>query len=89
MDKKQKKRDEENARPEASQAAEGLRRSRASDTLIRIVSDNHTKLSGMADTKAHIILTLCAGIITVSVTGILRPPGDLHLASIVTWRLPC
>jgi hypothetical protein len=81
--KQKKKRKEEEAGAEELAPNESVRR-RASDTLIRIVSDNHTKLSAMADTKAHIMLTLCAGIITLSITGILRPWGELRVASFVT-----
>jgi hypothetical protein len=80
MGKKQKKkRREKGAGAEELMPNESVRR-RASDTLIRIVSDNHTKLSAMA----HIMLTLCAGIITVSITGIPRPWGELRVASFVT-----
>lgn len=84
MGKKHKKKKKEGeADTVEALPTESVRR-RSSDTLIRIVSDNHTKLSAMADTKAHIMLTLCAGIITVSITGILRPWGGLRVASFVT-----
>lgn len=74
MGKKKKRKSEEEIEP-AELAPDIARRSRASDTLIRIVSDNHTKLSAMADTKAHIMLTLCAGVLTVSGSGLIRSSG--------------
>lgn len=83
MGKKHKKTKEAGPESRPEPTPESVRR-RSSDMLIRIVSDNHTKLSAMADTKAHIMLTLCAGIITVSITGILRPWGELRVASFVT-----
>jgi len=83
MGKKRKKKKEAEELGGEPPSTESVRR-RSSDTLIRIVSDNHTKLSAMADTKAHIMLTLCAGIITVSITGIVRPWGELRVASFVT-----
>lgn len=76
MGKKKKRKAEEIEAAETGESApETARRSRSSDTLIRIVSDNHTKLSAMADTKAHIMLTLCAGVLTVSGSGLIRSSG--------------
>ena len=55
---------------------------RGIDTLFRITLSNHTRLSGIADSKANILLSVNAIIISIALSSIipkLDSPGNAHL----------
>ncbi|AWG21807.1 phosphohydrolase [Flavobacterium faecale] len=55
---------------------------RGIDTLFRITLGNHTRLSGIADSKANILLSVNAIIISIALSSIipkLDSPGNAHL----------
>ncbi|GIZ09848.1 Pycsar system effector family protein [Flavobacterium sp. UMI-01] len=69
--KKEKKRKPKKEKPD-----------RGIDTLFRITLSNHTRLSGIADSKANILLSVNAIIISVALSSIipkLDSPGNAHL----------
>jgi hypothetical protein len=49
------------------------RADRSADSMFRTVSNNHFRISAMADSKAHIMITICAGIIGLSVKQLFDP----------------
>jgi hypothetical protein len=57
--------------------------SRSGETLFRILSSNQTTLSQMADTKAHIMLSICAGVITLSMGRVFEPDSARYAAIIL------
>lgn len=59
------------------------RPSRSGETLFRILSSNQTTLSQMADTKAHIMLSICAGVITLSMGRAFEPDSARYAAIIL------
>jgi hypothetical protein len=46
---------------------------RSADTMFRTVLNNHFRLSQMADNKAHIMITICAGIIGFTLRQLFDP----------------
>jgi hypothetical protein len=80
MGKKSKHRVEESAVPDVL-PPESPRSSRSGELLFRILSSNQVTLSQMADTKAHIMLSICAGVITLSMGRVFQP--DARYAAIV------
>lgn len=49
------------------------RADKSADPMFRSLLANHFRLSAMADTKAHIMITICAGIIGLSVKQLFDP----------------
>jgi hypothetical protein len=80
-DKKRRKRDRDGRWAEAGAAdltgkaakRQADRADRAADNLFRIAHGKHESLSGMADSKAHIMITICAAVIGVSATQVYDP----------------
>lgn len=64
MGKKDKEKGQEGEYPKADRSA---------DMMFRTVSNNHFRLSAMADNKAHIMITICAGIVGLSVKQLFDP----------------
>ena len=57
------------------------RADRAGENLLRIAFAKHEQLSAMADNKAHLMLTICLGVMGVSATQIFDP--QLQYAALV------
>ncbi|MFB9076840.1 Pycsar system effector family protein [Flavobacterium procerum] len=69
--------DEENSKKDKSDKTE-----RGVDTLFRVTLGNHTRLSGIADSKANILLSVNAIIISIALSSIipkLDSPKNAHL----------
>ncbi|WP_026713925.1 Pycsar system effector family protein [Flavobacterium daejeonense] len=65
-----------------AKAAKVSKPDRGIDTLFRITLSNHTRLSGIADSKANILLSVNAIIISIALSTIvpkLDSPGNAHL----------
>lgn len=82
MGKKAKHREEVEAVPERP-PSEPTKASRSGETLFRILSSNQTTLSQMADTKAHIMLSICAGVITLSMGRVFEPDVARYAAIVM------
>lgn len=71
-DKKNKKKKTKNKKPD-----------RGIDTLFRITLSNHTRLSGIADSKANILLSVNAIIISIALSSIIPKLDSVHNAHLV------
>jgi Family of unknown function (DUF5706) len=81
---KKHKRQEEEASPGAHTGQfETAKPGRSGETLFRILSSNQVTLSQMADTKAHIMLTICAGVITLSLGRVFHPESARYAAIVL------
>ncbi|MRX68249.1 HD domain-containing protein [Flavobacterium resistens] len=72
--------DDENKKREKAEKAE--KPERGIDTLFRVTLGNHTRLSGIADSKANILLSVNAIIISIALSSIipkLDSPKNAHL----------
>lgn len=72
--------EEENRKKEKAEKAE--KPERGIDTLFRVTLGNHTRLSGIADSKANILLSVNAIIISIALSSIipkLDSPKNAHL----------
>ncbi|WP_338840370.1 Pycsar system effector family protein [Flavobacterium ginsenosidimutans] len=72
--------EEENKKKEKAEKAE--KPDRGIDTLFRVTLGNHTRLSGIADSKANILLSVNAIIISIALSSIipkLDSPKNAHL----------
>jgi len=73
---KKEKKDKSKKEPKASKPDRGI------DTLFRVTLSNHTRLSGIADSKANILLSVNAIIISIALSTIvpkLDSPSNAHL----------
>jgi hypothetical protein len=82
MGKKSRHHADERPGPDPSQP-DPAKPSRSGETLFRILSSNQTTLSQMADTKAHIMLTICAGVITLSMGRVFQPDSARYAAIVL------
>jgi len=60
---------------------------RSADSLFRTIVGNHFRLSQMADNKAHIMITICAGIIGFSIKQLFDPQLMYATATIILTSL--
>ncbi|MEK9136304.1 MAG: hypothetical protein AAB393_04220, partial [Bacteroidota bacterium] len=60
---------------------------RSADSMFRTIVGNHFRLSQMADNKAHIMITICAGIIGFSIRQLFDPQLMYATASIILFSL--
>ena len=81
--KSSRHRADEEANQEFSPPEAHSKPSRSGDTLFRILSTNQTTLSQMADTKAHIMLSICAGVITLSMGRVFEPDSARYAAIVL------
>jgi hypothetical protein len=68
---------------ERNGAAEFPKADRSADSMFRTIQGNHFRLSQMADNKAHIMITICAGIIGFSIQGLFDPQLMYATATII------
>ena len=63
------------------------RADRSADPMFRSLLANHFRLSAMADTKAHIMITICAGIIGLSIKQLFDPQLFYATITLITCCL--
>lgn len=68
---------------EKDEAAEFPKADRSADSMFRNILGNHFRLSQMADNKAHIMITICAGIIGFSIKQLFDPQLMYATATII------
>lgn len=81
--KSSRHRTDEELSPETSPPDPSPKPSRSGETLFRILSSNQTTLSQMADTKAHIMLSICAGVVTLSMGRVFEPDSARYAAIVL------